>query len=58
MAKGKVVTIKDCLEIMRKFEAVEVTMKKLEDVGDAHVDASYTAQNLLFSGDFTKRLMY
>ena len=26
---------------MRKFEAVEVTMKKLEDVGDAHVDASY-----------------
>ena len=40
MAKGKVVTIKDCLEIMTKFEAVEVTMKKLEDVGDAHVDAS------------------
>ena len=34
-------TIKGCLEIMRKFEAVEVTMKKLEDVGDAHVDASY-----------------
>lgn len=26
---------------MRKFEAVEVTMKKPEDVGDAHVDASY-----------------
>ena len=41
MAKGKDVTIKDCLEIMRKFEAVEVTMKKLEDVGDGHVDASY-----------------
>ena len=41
MAKGKDVTIKDCLEIMRKFEAVEVTMKKLEDVGDADVDASY-----------------
>ena len=40
MAKGKNVTIKNCLEIMRKFEAVEVTMKKLED-GDAHVDASY-----------------
>ena len=35
MAKGKDVTIKNCLEIMRKFEAVEVTMKKLEDVGDA-----------------------
>ena len=43
MAKGKDVTIKDCLEIMRKFEAVEVTMKKLEDVGDAHVDASYAS---------------
>ena len=41
MAKGKDVTITDCLEIMRKFETVEVTMKKLEDVGDAHVDASY-----------------
>ena len=41
MAKGKDVKIKNCLEIMRKFEAVEVTMKKLEDVGDAHVDASY-----------------
>ena len=35
MEKGKDVTIKNCLEIMRKFEAVEVTMKKLEDVGDA-----------------------
>ena len=35
MAKRKDVTIKNCLEIMRKFEAVEVTMKKLEDVGDA-----------------------
>ena len=41
MAKGKDVTIKDCLEIMRTFEAVEFKMKKLEDVGDAHVDASY-----------------
>ena len=40
MAKGKDVTVKDCLEIMRKFEAVEVTMKKLQDVGDGHVDAS------------------
>ena len=42
MAKGKDVTIKDCLEVMRRFEAVEVTMKKLEDSSDAHVDASYT----------------
>ena len=41
VAKGQDVTIKDCLEIMRKFEAVEVTIKKLEDVGNAHVDASY-----------------
>ena len=41
MAEGKDVTIKDCLEIMRKFEAVEVTMKKKEDVGDAHVDVSH-----------------
>ena len=40
MAKGKDVTIKGCLEIMRKLEVVEVTMKKLTDVGDAHVDAS------------------
>ena len=38
MEKEKDVTIKDCLEIMRKFEAVEVTTKKLEDVGDANVD--------------------
>ena len=48
MAKGKDVTIKGCLETMRKFEAVEVTMKKLEDLGDAHVDASY-------AGDPTKK---
>ena len=40
MAEGKDVTIKDCLKIMIKFEAIEVIMKKL-DVGDAHVDASY-----------------
>ena len=42
MAKGKNVSVKDCLELMRRFEAVEVTMKKLENSGDAHVDASYT----------------
>ena len=48
MAKGKDVTIKGCLETMRKVEAVEVTMKKLEDLGDAHVDASY-------AGDPTKK---
>ena len=44
MAKGKDVTIKDFLEIMRKFEALEVTMKKLEDVRDAHVDSSYARE--------------
>ena len=48
MAKGKDVTIKGCLETMRKVEAVEDTMKKLEDLGDAHVDASY-------AGDPTKK---
>lgn len=42
MAKGKDVSVKDCLEVMRRFEAVEATMKKLEDSGDAHVNASYT----------------
>ena len=48
MAKGKDVTIKGCLETMRKVEAVEDTMKKLEDLGDAHVDAPY-------AGDPTKK---
>ena len=35
-------SVKDCLELMRRCEAVEATMKKLEDSSDAHVDASYT----------------
>ena len=31
MAKGKEVSVKDCLELMRKYEAVEATMKKLKN---------------------------
>ncbi|PFX14801.1 Retrovirus-related Pol polyprotein from transposon 17.6 [Stylophora pistillata] len=42
VAKGKNVSAKDCLELMRKYEVVEATMKKLQDSCDAHVDASYT----------------
>lgn len=42
MAKGKDVSAKDCLDVMRRYEAVEVTMKRLEESGDTHVDASYT----------------
>jgi hypothetical protein len=42
MAKSKDVSTEDCLEIMRRFEAVEITMKKLEGPSDTHVDASYT----------------
>ena len=42
MAKGKEVSVKDCLELMRKYEAVEATMKKFEESNDTHVDASYT----------------
>ena len=42
MAKSKEVTTKACLEIMRRFEAVDVTMKKLEGSSDTHIDASYT----------------
>ena len=42
MAKGKDVSVKDCLDIMRRCEAVEVTMKKLEEPADTHIDASYT----------------
>ena len=41
MAKGKEVSVKDCLELMRKYEAVEATMKKFEESNDTHVDASY-----------------
>ena len=35
-------SVKDCLELMRRFEDVEVTMKKFEDSGDAQVNVSYT----------------
>lgn len=42
MAKGNDVPLKDCWELMKRFEAVEDTMKKLEDHSDAHVNASYT----------------
>lgn len=41
MAKGKTVTTKECLEIMRRFESVEATMKKLETPSDTQVDGSY-----------------
>ena len=41
MAKGKDVSVKDCLELMRRNEAVEATMRKLEEPSDTHVDASY-----------------
>ena len=41
MAKGKKVSVKDCLELMQKYEAVEATMKKFEESSDTHVDASY-----------------
>ena len=34
--------LKTVLELMRRFEAVEVTMKKFEDSGDAQVNVSYT----------------
>ena len=43
MAKGKDVSVEDCLDIMRRYKAVEVTMKKLEEPGDTHIDASYTS---------------
>ena len=41
MAKGKNVTTKECFEIMRRFESVEATMKKLETPSDTQVDGSY-----------------
>ena len=49
MAKGKNRSVKDCLELMRRCEAVEATLKKLEDSSDAHVDASYTRDPTLKS---------
>ena len=41
MLKGKDLQLKDCLAIMRRFEAVEATMMKFDKCNDAHVDASY-----------------
>ena len=41
MAKGKEVSVKDCLELMRKYEAIEATMKTFEESSDTQVDASY-----------------
>ena len=41
MTKGKKVSVKDCLELMRKYEATEATMKKFEESSDTQVDASY-----------------
>ena len=41
MAKGKEASVKDFLELMRKYEAVEATMKKFEESSDTHVDVSY-----------------
>ena len=41
MAKGKQVSVKYCLELMRKYEAVEATMKKFEESSDTQVDASF-----------------
>ena len=41
MAKNKNITTKACLEIMRRFESVEATMKKLGSPSDAQIDVSY-----------------
>ena len=49
MAKRKNVSVKDCLELTRRCEVLEATMKKFEDSNDAHVDASHT-------GDPTQKL--
>ena len=42
MAKGKEVSVKDCFKLMRKYEAVEASMKKFEESSDTYVDPSYT----------------
>lgn len=45
MAKGKEATVKDCLQVMRRYESVDVTMKKLSSLNTSaadQVDASYT----------------
>ena len=47
MTKGKDATVKNCLDIMRKYEAVDVTMKKLgpqvSNPSTDQVDATYTS---------------
>ena len=35
----------DCLELTRKYKAVEATMKKVEESSDTYVDASYAQDN-------------
>ena len=45
MAKGKEVSVKDCLELMQKYKAGEATMKKFEESSDTYVDASYAQDN-------------
>ena len=42
MAKTKDISTKECFEIMRKFESVDATMKKLDASDEAKIDASYT----------------
>jgi hypothetical protein len=41
MAKNKNITTRECLEIMRRFESVEATMKKLGSSSDTQIDVSY-----------------
>jgi len=38
----KDVSVKDYLDVMRRYKAVEVTMKELQESGETHLDASYT----------------
>ena len=42
MAKARDVSVKDCLDLMRKFEAVDVTMKRLEESTESkQIGATY-----------------
>ena len=41
MAKTKDISTKECLEIMRKLESVDATMKKSDASDEAKIDASY-----------------
>ena len=41
MTKGKDVSVKDCLEVMRTSEAVEHTMKRLGDPSENQVNTAY-----------------